>query len=80
MDSELINIPMTRKEFLTLPMDLRRKILKRQVDNLKPPKIGTLCKKCAVYKDCEMRNAVQYCGRFKKSKSVAVKKELECKL
>ena len=30
----LVNCPMTRKEFLTLPMDLRRKILSRQVDKL----------------------------------------------
>jgi len=28
--AELINCPMTRKEFLTLPMELRRTILERQ--------------------------------------------------
>jgi hypothetical protein len=29
---ELINCPMTRKEFINLPLYLRRKIIKRQVD------------------------------------------------
>jgi hypothetical protein len=32
---QLINAPMTRKELLTLPVDLRRKIIERQVDKLK---------------------------------------------
>jgi hypothetical protein len=29
---QLVNAPMTRKEFLSLPIELRRTILKRQAD------------------------------------------------
>ena len=71
--ADIINAPMTRKEFLTLPVELRRKILKRQVvvasSELKPPKPGTLCTECMGYDDCDMRDASQFCSGFKKKTS-----------
>jgi hypothetical protein len=63
--SELINAPMTRKEFMSLPMGLRRKILTRQAAQLTPPVPGTLCKTCAAFDGCDMRDAAECCSAFK---------------
>ena len=70
---QLINAPMTRKEFLTLPMDLRRKILERQAEKTISPKPGALCKKCLAFDNCDMRDASEYCGGFKRKKLEGVK-------
>jgi len=56
---------MTRKEFLTLPIELRRAILQRQAEELQPEP-GTLCKECLNFEGCEMRDASRYCGDFEK--------------
>ncbi len=65
---ELIKVPMTHKELLTLPIELQRKIIERQVAELQSLKTGALCITCSEIINCKMRDAVQYCGGFKRKK------------
>ena len=60
---ELIKVPMTHKELLTLPIELQRKIIERQVAELQSLKTGALCITCS-----EIINCIQYCGGFKRKK------------
>jgi hypothetical protein len=33
---------------------------------MRRPKPGTLCKTCSIIEKCEMKDAAEYCGAYKK--------------